>query len=88
MNINYIDIGNLKVSENLVKFVNEELLVETNINPERFWSGFDRSVHELAPKNKELLEKRKDLQKKIDDWHIKNKGNKIEINEYKNFLKK
>ena len=88
MNINYIDIGNLKVSENLVKFVNEELLVETNINPERFWSGFDRSVHELAPKNKELLEKRKDLQKKIDDWHIQNKGKEININEYKKFLKK
>ena len=88
MNINYIDIGNLKVSENLVKFVNEELLAETNINPDRFWSGFDRSVHELAPKNKELLEKRKDLQKKIDDWHIQNKGKEININEYKKFLKK
>ena len=88
MDINYIDIGNLKVSENLVKFVNEELLAETNIDPERFWSGFDRSVHELAPKNKELLEKRKDLQKKIDDWHIQNKGKEININEYKKFLKK
>ena len=76
------------VSENLVKFVNEELLAETNINPDRFWSGFDRSVHELAPKNKELLEKRKDLQKKIDDWHIQNKGKEININEYKKFLKK
>jgi len=28
-----------------------------------------------------------DLQKKIDQWHIKNKGNKIEIEQYKKFLK-
>ncbi|RZO63286.1 MAG: malate synthase G, partial [Candidatus Pelagibacterales bacterium] len=28
-----------------------------------------------------------DLQKKIDEWHIKNKGNKINIEEYKKFLK-
>ena len=26
------------------------------------------------------------LQKKIDDWHIKNKGNEIKINDYKKFL--
>ena len=88
MNINYIDIGNLKVSENLVKFVNEELLVETNINPERFWSGFDRSVHELAPKNKELLEKRKDLQKKLMIGTFKIKAKKLTLMNIKNFLKK
>ena len=43
-------------------------------------------VHELAPKNKELLKLREDLQKKIDDWHIKNKGNEINLDEYKKFL--
>ena len=26
--------------------------------------------------------------KKIDEWHIKNKGNEIDINDYKKFLKK
>ena len=55
-----------------------ELLKDTNIEPKKFWSGFDETVHELAPKNKELIKKREDLQKKIDDWHIKNKGNQID----------
>ena len=32
-----------------------------------------KSVHELAPRNKELIQIREDLQKKIDGWHIKNK---------------
>ncbi len=87
MSINYTDVGNLKISSILYKFVNQELLKDTNITPEKFWSGFDKSVHELTPKNKELLQIREDLQKKINDWHIKNKGNDIEIEEYKKFLK-
>ena len=87
MNTKFENVNNLKISGKLLKFVNEELLKDTNISPEKFWSGFDKTVHDLAPKNNELLKIREDLQKKIDDWHIKNKGNKIEINEYKNFLK-
>ena len=87
MKTKYENVNNLKVSNDLLTFVNKELLNDTNISPEKFWSGFDKTVHELAPKNQELLKVREDLQKKIDDWHIKNKGNKINSNEYKNFLK-
>ena len=49
-------------------------LKDTNIKPEKFWSGFDKAVHEVAPINKKLIDKRQDIQEKIDDWHIKNKG--------------
>ena len=66
----YTKIHNLSVSNKLLNFVNEELLKDTNISSEKFWEGFDQVVHELAPKNKELLKIREDLQKKIDDWHI------------------
>ena len=45
-------------------------------------------MHELAPKNRELIKIREDLQKKIDEWHIKNKNNEIKIDDYKKFLKK
>ena len=83
----YTKIHNLSVSNKLLNFVNEELLKDTNISSEKFWEGFDRVVHELAPKNKDLLKIREDLQKKIDDWHIANKGNEINIEEYKKFLK-
>ncbi len=87
MTFKYVSINNLKIAEDLLSFINNELLKDTEISQEKFWSGFDKSLHELAPKNRELLEKRKDLQKKIDEWHIKNKGNKIDIEVYKNFLK-
>ena len=87
MSKKYQTINNLKVSEDLLSFVNHELLIDINISPEKFWLNFDKAVHELAPKNKELIKVREDLQKKIDEWHIKNKGNEIKIDEYKKFLK-
>ena len=66
MSIDFETIHNLKISKDLLSFVNDELLKDTNISPEKFWLGFDEAVHELAPKNKELLKIRDDLQKKID----------------------
>ena len=84
----YIVNGTLSISEDLFKFVNEDLLEGIDINSKEFWSGFEKSVEELLPKNKELLETRKKLQKKIDDWHLNCKGQKIDILAYTEFLKK
>ena len=55
MKKNYLSVNNLKVSEELLSFVNKELLQDTNISAEKFWSGFDKIVHDLAPKNRELI---------------------------------
>ncbi|KRO60146.1 MAG: malate synthase G [Pelagibacteraceae bacterium BACL5 MAG-120705-bin12] len=82
----YISINNLKVSEILFNFINDDLLKNTKIAKEDFWKGFDKAVHELAPINKDLLKKRDLIQRQIDEWHIKNKGNQINLEEYKNFL--
>ena len=60
----YTKIHNLSVSNELLNFINNELLKDTKISPEKFWKGFDKAVHELAPKNKELIQIREDLQKK------------------------
>ena len=86
MPISYKNINNLKVAEDLLIFVNNELLKDTQISSEKFWSGFDKMVHELAPKNKKLIQTRENLQKKINAWHIKNRGKQIEIEKYKKFL--
>ena len=88
MKIKYEVVNNLKIAKNLLNFVNDDLLKDTNIKPDKFWLGFDKAVHELYPINKQLLKKRDELQKKIDEWHIKNKGKQTDITEYKNFLKK
>ena len=82
----YININSFKVSENLSKFVNEELLKDLDISPEKFWVGFENAVKELVPKNKELINFRENLQKKIDEWHIKNKDQEFNLEKYKKFL--
>jgi len=87
MTTKYRTIHNLQISEKLLSFVDNELLKDLDILPEKFWQGFDKAVHELAPTNQALIKKREELQKKIDDWHIKNKGKEIVISEYKKFLK-
>ncbi len=87
MTSKYHSVNSLKVSEELLHFVNNELFDGTDIAPEKFWKDFDKAVHELATKNKELIDFRETLQKKIDKWHIDNKGKDIQIKEYKNFLK-
>ena len=86
MSDDYQNVNNLKISTKLLNFVDNELLKGLSISPEKFWQGFDKTVHELSPKNKEFIKIREDLQKKIDDWHIKNRGSDINIEEYKKFL--
>ncbi len=87
MKSKYHSVNNLKVSEELLHFVNNELFDGTDISPEKFWKDFDKAVHELATKNKKLIDFRETLQKKIDKWHRDNTGKDIQIKEYKNFLK-
>ena len=81
-----ININNLQVDERLLSFVNEEAIPGTNINVDNFWSGFSKTVHDLTPINKKLLETRDQVQKKIDEWHLSNKGAAFDKNKYFSFL--
>ena len=83
----YISLGQLSIASELLNFVNKELLPGTGVSKEKFWKGLDRYVHELAPKNKNLIEFREVLQKKIDIWHRDKKGKKVSSKKYLNFLK-
>ena len=41
MPTNYQSINNLKVSEELLSFINNELFVDIEIDPKEFWIKFD-----------------------------------------------
>ena len=84
----FVKILDLSISQVLLSFINKELLPGTKISKDRFWKGFNKSVHELAKKNKELIDTRERIQKSIDSYHLEKKGKKINLNDYKNFLKK
>ena len=84
----FIKTNNLSVSSVLLNFVNKELLPGISVSKNQFWSGFSKTVHDLSPKNKKLIETREKLQKSIDSYHLERKGKKFKLNEYKLFLKK
>ena len=77
----------LKINTKLFNFVNDEIIPGTNFKSDEFWANFGKIVHELAPINKKLIQKREDIQKKIDKWHKKNKGKVLNKKEYLDFLK-
>ena len=73
----YISLGRLSIASVLLDFVNNELLPGTGIAQENFWIGLDKCAHELAPKNRKLLEIRENLQKEIDIWHRDKREKKL-----------
>ena len=82
-----VQVGGLQVAKNLFDFVNNEAIPGTGIDADKFWAEFDRIVHELAPRNRELLAKRDDIQEKMDGWYRNHKGQAFNMDEYKSFLK-
>ncbi len=82
-----IAAGGLQVDSELYDFINDEALPGTGVTSEAFWAGFDRLVHGLAPRNRELLDKREELQRRIDAWYRENHDEPIDLDEYKNVLR-
>ena len=82
---NYVQVGNLQVASILFDFVNEKAIPATGVEQEAFWTGFDELIHDLAPVNKALLQKRDELQTQINEWHKANKEN-FDFATYKAFL--
>ena len=85
MTTEYINVKKSKVHQVLYNFVNSEVLPNLKISEKDFWNGFIESANELSVKNRSLLKKRDEIQKKLDDWY-KSKNKQINFNEYKKFL--
>ncbi len=84
----FIKIFELSVSKVLFDFINNEVLRGTNINKKRFWSGFNKAVHQLAPINKKLIQSRHKMQRSIDNYLLSKRGKKLNKKDYKKFLRK
>jgi malate synthase len=85
---NSVEIGGIKIDEELYRLVRDEIAPGTGVNADRFWKSFGEIVRDLAPKNRALLEKRDRLQEQIDQYHMARKGQPFKREEYKTFLKK
>jgi malate synthase len=78
--------SSLVISKDLKNFLENEVLVGLDISKDHFWSSFETIVNEFSPRNRDLLQKRDDIQTKIDTWHIDHKGQDFNFTEYKSFL--
>ena len=85
--MNIVEKNGLKINSLLFEFINKEAIPGTRLNPDDFWNGFEKTIHELAPINKSLIEKRETIQNKIDDWHKNNTGKDFNKKEYTEFLR-
>ena len=81
-----VEAGGLQVAKELFEFVNAEALPGTGVNQGKFWHGLGALIHTLGPKNKALLEKRAEIQAKIDEWHKSRRGQPHDHSAYKAFL--
>lgn len=81
---NYVKKGRLQVDPILYNFINSEALPGSHLSADAFWSDFETLIHDLSPINKALLEKREELQNKMNVWHKENKA--LDFEKYKSFL--
>lgn len=81
----YVKAGNLQVASELYEFINSEVLPGTEVDQDQFWNGLGGLVKDLAPRNKELLKVRDEIQEKLNAWYRENNG-KFDFDQYKSFL--
>ncbi|MDI4662836.1 malate synthase G [Xanthobacter autotrophicus] len=82
-----VERAGLYIARALHDFIETEVLPGSGIEGEAFWVGLSAIAHDLAPRNRALLEQREDLQKTLDQWYRDN-GAPIDIDAYKAFLAK
>ena len=81
-----IRLGGLEIARPLFDLVEKEILPGTRVEASDFWPGFESLVRDFAPRNRELLAKRADLQSRIDAWHLARAGQPHDAAAYKVFL--
>ena len=78
----------LQVATPLARFIDDEVLPGTGVDPTAFWAGFDAIVHDLAPRNAALLAERDRLQSELDQWHRSHPGPITDPAAYRGFLQR
>lgn len=80
-----IERSGLAFEAELHDFLVKEALPGLGIAEDKFFSDFSAIVHDLAPRNRELLAKRDRLQAALDDWYRRN-GAPSDMLAYEGFL--
>jgi len=82
----YIQSNGISIDSALHGFITDSVLAPLALDADRFWADFAALLDRFVPVNRALLDKREDLQAKIDDWHRARKGQPLNAMEYRTFL--
>ncbi|RRD90984.1 malate synthase G [Conchiformibius steedae] len=86
MTQHYTPAAGLQVETHLYDFVQNELLAQhPNVKADEFWADFAALLNEFTPRNRALLQKRDEIQAKIDAWHAENP--QFDAEKYRAFLR-
>lgn len=82
----YVKFNSLKVAEPLVDFIEEKVLPGLDLTVEEFWQSFESIIENNQAENQSLLNRRDELQQRIDEWHRQNEYDENDLVGYKKFL--
>jgi malate synthase len=82
------EAAGLQVATDLYRFIEDEALPAsgTGLEPAAFWSGVAQLIDDLTPVNRQLLQRRDELQSAIDSWHQAHPGQPGDAAAYRAFL--
>ncbi|MEU5083335.1 MULTISPECIES: malate synthase G [Streptomyces] len=81
-----VRIGSLRVARAFRDFVELEALPGTGVAAGEFWAGFERLIADLAPRDRALLARRRELQDSVDAWHTEHRGEDFDADAYRRHL--
>ncbi|RJT26470.1 malate synthase G [Chakrabartia godavariana] len=83
----YVTRAGLQVSPVLAAFVENKALAGTGVGVDRLWQGLADLLARFAPRNRDLLAKRDEIQAKLDAWHAAHPGPIADMAAYQAFLR-
>jgi len=86
INIERIKHKKLLIAKPLADFIQQQVLPETGISADHFWSALSDAATKFMPINKALLAKRDELQQAINDWHERHQEERFSAQSYQEFL--
>ncbi len=78
--------GDLAVSNLLIELVETEILPGLDVTADEFWAGLTAVVKQLGPKNRQLLERRDELQRSLDAWFREHQADGFDSESQRAFL--
>lgn len=84
--LSFLPRHGLSVAPQMAQFIENQALPGTGVSEEVFWSGLASLIETCGPVNAALLDTRRDIQTRIDTWHLANRGKPHDAGAYRAFL--